>query len=212
MCFKTTEHISATCPQRINYYLCKKIHHYNNPTRKDINSYVNKRKCNNRNQQEKLLEELQKNKIHVSISSQDMETYHLVEKQVHNNIASGKQPYRHHDIHLQTLKAKIGNQEIKILLDSGSTHTLIGSASINNLSYNVLGKAELSLETVTSSTYCPSEVITLDIPTKAGVINILGYTINKSLAEVPERDVNNYNKNLNVWFVLMLVPKNKIAT
>ena len=127
-----------------------------------------------------------------------METYPLVDKQVHNNIASSKMN-THQDIHLQTLKAKIGNQEIKILLDSVSTHTLIGSASIENLSYNVLGKTELSLETVTSSTHCPSEVITLDTPTKAGVINILGYTINKILTEMPETDVNNYNKNLNVW-------------
>ena len=53
MCFKTTEHISATCSQRIPCYLCKKIHHYNNNTKKEINSYFNKRKFNNRNQQEK---------------------------------------------------------------------------------------------------------------------------------------------------------------
>ena len=99
-------------------------------------------------------------------------------------------------IHLQTLKAVIQNKEIKILLDPGSTHTLIKCDSLKNLSYRNLGKTQLSIETVTGSKHCSSNIINLGIPTRErfGVIEIQAYTV-KSLTQIPENNI----RNLKIW-------------
>ena len=49
MCFKTTEHHAQTCPYRVPCYICKKIHHFNNHSRKEINAYYEKTGNSNKN-------------------------------------------------------------------------------------------------------------------------------------------------------------------
>ena len=118
------------------------------------------------------------------------------EKQKLANITEKQETLDKQSIHLQTLKTIIQDKEIKILLDSGSTHTLIKYDSLKNLSYKILGKTKLSIETVNGSKHCSSKIINLEIPTrnKLGVIEIQAYTV-KSLTQIPENNIH----NLKIW-------------
>ena len=64
------------------------------------------------------------------------------EKQKLANITEKQETLDTQSIHLHTLNTTIQDEEIKILLQSGSTHTLIKYDSLKNLSYKILGKTK----------------------------------------------------------------------
>ena len=74
---------------------------------------------------------------------------------------------------LYTLKTEINGHELKILLDPGSTHTVIGNNVKNKLKVDTeTNSTEVTVETVLGSKTYTGQKLTLQVPTKEKGIEI----------------------------------------
>ena len=94
---------------------------------------------------------------------------------------------------LHMLTAKINEQDVHILIDSGSTHSIITCEAKEKLNLKSVSTTQLSLVTINGSTNCTSEIISVPLCTEGG-IEILAYTLDKTLTT----NVNINEENLNV--------------
>ena len=93
------------------------------------------------------------------------------------------------------MRTKIKGHIINLLLDPGSTHTIMTSNLQEKLKLKNKGSTYLRLEAVAGcSADCPSEKFTLGVPTREGVVEITGYKINKPLTEVEGKETIDLNK------------------
>ena len=93
------------------------------------------------------------------------------------------------------MRTKIKGHIINLLLDPGSTHTIMTSTLQEKLKLKNKGSTYLRLEAVAGcSADCPSEKFTLGVPTREGVVEITGYKINKPLTEVEGKETIDLNK------------------
>ncbi len=97
--------------------------------------------------------------------------------------------------HLFTIQTKIKGHIVNILLDPGSTHTMMSNNLQDKLiKEKIIGSTHLKLEAIAGcSTNCPSEKFSLRVPTKEGGIEIKGYKINRNLAEIKDNEEINLN-------------------
>ena len=101
---------------------------------------------------------------------------------------------------LHTLKTRINNKYINILVDPGSSHTIVNKNSQKKMngSLKQIGKTILDLETAIGASTCSSNTVTVNIPLNEnddGYINIIGYTsdIESSL------NGNEHDDNNEIW-------------
>ena len=91
------------------------------------------------------------------------------------------------------LKTTIDKQEINILLDPGSTITMMSKnleAKLDHASLESRGSKTLLLTAAAEcSKRCHSKMTSLCIPTKEGNVEISGFLINKTLAKITPQDL-----------------------
>ena len=104
---------------------------------------------------------------------------------------------------LYTLKTEINGHELNIMLDPGSTHTVISDNLKNNLNVDkTLNSTEVTVETVLGSKTYTGQKVKLLVPTKEKGIKIkfVGLTIPEGLPEIEQEkpiDFKNNWPNLN---------------
>ena len=140
MCFRTTEHKAQTWPKFVKCFLCPRVHHFNNHSRAEIDEYFKRNP--NRSGRKKWL-----------LNSETHDNHPNIEH--HNSIMHEHMFYHQHELYPSTedstqenhhqeldkfitpswkpflfgVKARIGEQEINILLDPGSTITIMSKNS-----------------------------------------------------------------------------------
>ena len=87
--------------------------------------------------------------------------------------------------HLFTLKTTINGNEIKILVDPGGDRTIISPSLLKKVATKHQGSTPLNINTITGKKKSiQANMYSLIIPSKEGDINIYGYLINQTPAEV----------------------------
>ena len=91
------------------------------------------------------------------------------------------------------MKARIGEQEINLLLDPGSTITIMSKnleAKLNKQSLVSRGSKTLLLTAAAEcSKKCRSEMTSLRIPTREDIVEINGFLVDKTLAKIKPQDL-----------------------
>ena len=89
------------------------------------------------------------------------------------------------NLHLFTLKTTINGNEIKILVDPGGDRTIISPSLLKKVATKHQGSTPLNINTITGKKKSiQAKIYALTIPSKEGDINIYGYLINQTPAEV----------------------------
>ena len=99
---------------------------------------------------------------------------------------------------LYTLKTEINGHELNIMLDPGSTHTVISDNVKNKLKVDkTLNPTEITVETVSGSKTYTGEKITLQVPTKekGEKITFMGLTIPEGLPEIEQQKPIDFKNN-----------------
>ena len=87
--------------------------------------------------------------------------------------------------HLFTLKTTINGNEIKILVDPGGDRTIISPSLLKKVATKHQGSTPLNINTITGKKKSiQANMYSFIIPSKEGDINIYGYLINQTPAEV----------------------------
>ena len=105
------------------------------------------------------------------------------------------------NLHLFTLKTTINGNEIKISVDPGGDRTIISPSLLKKVATKHHGCTPMNINTITGKKKSiQTSIYSFDIPSKEGNINIVGYKINQTPAEVKENlgdDLENEWPNLN---------------
>ena len=119
-CLKTTDHKADTCPYRKECGICKRFHHFNIHPREDVIRYYK-----NKGQHNQWLDD------------DDLHPNHIICQQQRIQIIQNQFPFH-------TLVIPIRKRDIKIVLDSGSSHTVVNQEAAKFLKSRLIYKKKIN--------------------------------------------------------------------
>ena len=100
---------------------------------------------------------------------------------------------------LHTLKAKINGKDVHILIDNGSTYTVIPRKLAKELQLPCESKAILDITTFNGeSKNNKSDVVKMKIKNHSGEVEIKGYTVEKNLNDIDDPKLSKHDFN-QIW-------------